>query len=117
MLLGAVFLVSGAAKLADRQWPASARAFGVAEPIARAVPPVELVLGAALVAGLGGPWPALVGAGLLVVFTIAIVLVLRRDGDAPACACFGGWSRRPVSGRTVLRNVALLVVALVALAA
>lgn len=112
-----MFLVSGVAKLSDRNWPASARAFGVPGPAARALPVVELVLGAVLVAGIGGPWPTLLGAVLLLAFTVAILVVLRREGDAPVCACFGGWSRRPVSGRTVARNVGLLVVAAFALAA
>ncbi|MEM9608280.1 MAG: MauE/DoxX family redox-associated membrane protein [Actinomycetota bacterium] len=117
IVLGGVFLLSGATKLVDRSWPESASAFGLPRLGALALPPVELVVGALIVVGIGGAGPVLVGAGLLVGFTAAILVLLARGGEAPACACFGAWSRRPISGRTVGRNVVLLAVAAVTLVA
>ncbi len=112
--LGLVFLVSGASKLAERTWPSSAAAFGVPRWAARLLPIVELVVGALLVPGLGGAWVVGVAAALLVAFTAVIVLRLLADGDRPVCACFGAWSTRPISWRTVARNAGLLALAVVA---
>lgn len=114
IVLGLVFLVSGATKLADRTWPSSAAAFGVPGWAARLLPMVELVVGALLVPGLGGAGVVGVAAALLVAFTAVIVVRLLADGDRPVCACFGAWSARPISWRTVARNVGLLALALVA---
>lgn len=115
IVLGGVFLVSGATKLVDRTWPDSAKAFGLPRVGARLLPPVELVLGALVVVDLGGSVPVVAAAALLVGFTVAIVVLLARDGEAPACACFGAWSRRPISVRTIGRNLGLLAVAVVVL--
>lgn len=114
VVLGLVFLVSGATKLVDRTWPRSAAAFGVPVWAARALPAVELTVGAGLVPGLGGAWLVAAAAALLLVFTVVIVVRLRSDGDRPVCACFGAWSARPISWRTVARNVGLLAVATLA---
>ncbi|MEM8902156.1 MAG: MauE/DoxX family redox-associated membrane protein [Actinomycetota bacterium] len=114
IVLGLVFLVSGATKLVDRDWPRSAAAFGVPAPMARLLPVVELALGAALVPGLGGTWAVVAAAGLLVAFTVVIAVRLVGGDDRPECACFGAWSSRPISWRTVGRNGGLLVIAGVA---
>lgn len=114
VVLGFVFLVSGAAKLADRTWPQSAAVFGVPARAARLLPVLELAVGAALVPGLGGAWVVGAAAALLVGFTAVIVARLVSDGDRPVCACFGAWSARPISWRTVARNVGLLGLAALA---
>ncbi|MDP9388675.1 MAG: DoxX family membrane protein, partial [Actinomycetota bacterium] len=54
--VGVVLLVAGAAKLRQPAWPATARAFGAPPWLVPALPWVEVVLGALLVAGVGLPW-------------------------------------------------------------
>jgi uncharacterized membrane protein YphA (DoxX/SURF4 family) len=97
-VVGLVLLVAGAAKLADRSHPLVAAA--------------EVVLGALLVTGLGDRWTAVPAAGLLAAFTV-VVWRRVRAGDREPCGCFGELSRRPPSTATVLRNVALLALAVV----
>lgn len=117
VLLGAVFLVSGASKVArGQQWPAEAARLGVPHSLTRVVPVVpwwEIVLGAALVAGGFGPWVAVAAAVTLIAFTVLLVGVLRR-GEHPPCSCFGAWSTAPVGWRHVARNGALLCLAVLA---
>ena len=79
-----------------RRGSAQARELGAPTPVATVLPGVELVVGALLVAGIGGAArrrssPSL----LLVVFSVAIARQLV-DGRHPPCACFGAWSQRPL---------------------
>jgi uncharacterized membrane protein YphA (DoxX/SURF4 family) len=112
--LGALFVLAGGSKLvAGSAWIAQARSMGAPHPIATTVPGVELVLGAALVTGLAMPLPALLAIGLLVAFSVLIARQLV-DGRHPPCACFGAWSTRPLSESHLVRNVVLIVVALIA---
>ena len=114
VVLGAVFVLAGAAKLAaGSTWIAQARQMGAPQPVATVVPGIEVLLGAALVAGLWTPVPALVAIGLLVVFSVTIARQLV-EGRHPPCACFGAWSTRPLGEGHLLRNGALIVVAGVA---
>jgi uncharacterized membrane protein YphA (DoxX/SURF4 family) len=96
LVVGVVLLVAGTAKLAGRSHPLVAGA--------------EVVLGALLVAGIGGRSPAAAAAALFAIFTVVVVRRLRA-GDPEPCGCFGELSRRPVSGATVVRNLALLALA------
>lgn len=114
VVLGLVFLASGASKLVAPTWPSTAAAFGLPPIGARLLPPAELGLGAAATVGLGTPWVTAVLVALLVVFTAGILLRMR-DPEPPPCACFGGWSSRPVGWRSVGRNLVLLAVGAVAL--
>lgn len=117
VVLGGVFLWSGVAKLARPEaWRAQATDFGAPALAVAALPWVETVLGAVLVAQLLRPWPAVVALGLLVAFTAALVARLAR-GRRPMCACFGGLSNRPISWWSVARNLALMAVAVVAIVA
>ena len=114
IFLGAVFVVAGASKLAaGSAWIAQARQMGASQPVATVVPGVELVLGATLVTGIAMPLPALAAIALLVAFSVVIARQLV-DGRHPPCACFGAWSTRPLSEVHLLRNAALIVVAIVA---
>jgi uncharacterized membrane protein YphA (DoxX/SURF4 family) len=114
VVLGAVFVVAGTAKLvAGSTWIAQARQMGAPQPVATVVPGLELLLGAALITGLLTPVPALVAIGLLVLFSVAIARQLV-DGRHPPCACFGSWSTRPLGEGHLVRNAALVVVALLA---
>jgi hypothetical protein len=111
--VGGTLLVSGAAKLFSSMWLAQARALGVPRPVARAVPPIEIALGALVAAGVARPWTAGGVVALLGVFTIILVVHLRR-GDRVPCACFGAWSARPVGPWSVARNAVLIALAVVA---
>ena len=101
ILVGVVLLVAGAAKLADRT-----------SDTPPAVPWLELLLGALLVTGVGGRWTAVPAATLLGAFTVVVVQRLRV-GDTAPCGCFGELSKKPVGYRTLLRNVVLVLLALV----
>jgi uncharacterized membrane protein YphA (DoxX/SURF4 family) len=114
VVLGAVFVLAGTAKLvAGSTWLAQARQMGAPQPVATVVPGIELLLGAALITGLLAPVPALVAIGLLVLFSVAIARQLV-DGRHPPCACFGSWSTRPLGEGHLVRNAALILVAVVA---
>jgi len=115
LALGLAFLWAGVAKLGDRRWPDAARAFGVPVAVAGTIAPLELVLGAALVT-LRTRVPAGIAALVLVGYTAILVRAVRSDAEAPACACFGGLTARPVSWRTVARNAVLLALAAAAMA-
>ena len=114
VLVGVAFLAAGVFKLADGPaWPKQAADMGVGRPLAMIVPWVELAVGAALVAQLVRPWPAVVALAILVVFTLVIARRLL-DGSRPPCACFGSRSNRPLGAVHVVRNVALMALAAVA---
>jgi uncharacterized membrane protein YphA (DoxX/SURF4 family) len=111
--VGLVFLVSGSLKLRDREWPQAAARFGTPRLLVPVVPWAEVVVGALLVAQVGGTWTAWTALVLLLGFTAAVVAQLAR-GNAVPCACFGSASTRPVDGVTVARNLALCALTLVA---
>lgn len=116
LVVGVMFVAAGGYKLADGPaWPRQAADLGVGRSLARVVPWFELALGAALIVGVFPPWPAVVAAGVLVVFTLFIVRRLL-DGSRPPCACFGSRSTRPLGLRHVVRNVGFLLVAVVGVA-
>lgn len=115
VVVGVTFVAAGVLKLADGPaWTRQAADLGVRRPVAVAVPWVEVVVGATLVAQVARPWPALAAVAMLVAFTVVVV---RRilDGSRPPCACFGSRSSRPLGPRQVVRNVGLLALAVVAL--
>jgi uncharacterized membrane protein YphA (DoxX/SURF4 family) len=117
VLLAAVFVRAGAAKLA-RPGPTASSfvALGVpaARATARAVPVVELLVAVALLTvPRAGAISALV---LLVPFTAVLARAVRRGSDTP-CNCFGSARAESVSAVDVVRNVLLGALALVATAA
>ncbi|SEB32312.1 Methylamine utilisation protein MauE [Amycolatopsis tolypomycina] len=93
--LAAVWLVSGAIKLADPgQTLIAVQAYQVLpgaleNVVALALPLVELVLGLALLAGLATRWAAAASLGLLVVLIAGIAQSWAR-GLSIDCGCFGG---------------------------
>ncbi len=114
VVLGAVLLVSGAAKLvAGPRWAAQAAELGSPAVAVAVVPWLELGLGALLVAGVWRTEVALAAALMLGAFTVLLVVRLAQ-GRRPPCACFGAWSARPVGPGAVVRNVVLIALALLA---
>jgi len=114
VVVGVVFVVAGAAKLASGlAWRTSARDLGVPDWLAAIVPWTELTVGALLAVGLFEPWPALVAIVMLIGFTGAIAARLRV-GERPVCACFGQWSASEIGPKHLLRNAVLIVLATVA---
>jgi uncharacterized membrane protein YphA (DoxX/SURF4 family) len=115
IVTGLLFVLAGASKLAiGPAWPEQARGFGAPRRIAVVVPWVELVIGAALVAQLARPAPALAAIALLVLFTVLITRHLLA-GRSPTCACFGAWSAKPVGPGHLVRNGVFLAIAVLAL--
>jgi len=115
--LGLVFVVAGVLKLVEGPaWLKQAADMEVSRSVAVVVPYIEIVVGVLLVAQLFRPWPAVVAIGMLLVFTVVIVRRIR-DGSRPPCACFGSKSKRPLGAYHVVRNLAFLALALVAVAA
>jgi hypothetical protein len=111
--LGAVFVWSAVAKRVEFDaWLLQAAEFGVPRRVAGALPWIELLLGACLIAQLWRPWPAVLAGVLLIVFSLAIATRLAQ-GRRPPCACFGA-SSRPISAWTLVRNACLLVLAVAA---
>ena len=112
LILGIVFLLSGALKLRDPAWIAAAREFGAPRFVAITIAPVEIFLGAMLLAGTASPWPSIASEIILAVFTVAMLRVMRRPvNQRPSCACFGRWTARPVGSSSVVRNLILLALA------
>ena len=110
---GAALVLAGATKLARPAWVRDAAALGVPAWVARPVPVIELVVGAGLAVGLARRPLAWVAVALFVAFTVVIARVLAA-GRRPVCACFGAWSRRPIGRGSLVRNVVLIALALVA---
>ena len=107
-IVGAVLAVAGAGKVTSwSQWRETARRQHVWSPIAVGIPPIELVLGAWLVAFEPSPIPLGMATCLLLVFTVFLIATIR-SGSAVPCACFGVRSTRPPRGRDMARNVALI---------
>ena len=116
--LGVLFAVSGLLKLADRRGFQSGLARYKILPArlvpfaSRVIPVVEVVIGGCLLVGLHSRLAAAAATVLLVVVTAGVVVNLRRGRLIP-CACFGTASTSPITIRTVVRNAALFVLALI----
>lgn len=116
LLLAAVLIVAGGAKLADL--PGSRRAaagLGVPERLAPTVgillPIAELAIGVALIRAATAWWGALGALALLAVFIVAIAFNLAR-GRTPDCHCFGQIHSAPAGPATIARNGGLAAIAL-----
>jgi uncharacterized membrane protein YphA (DoxX/SURF4 family) len=116
--LGALLLYAAATKVPDvaafaesvanyRLLPGS-----LVPAVSAAVIGVELVAGALLVVGRYTRAAALVASVLLVVFSAGVAQALLRGIDL-RCGCFGG--EEPATWLTVLRDLAMLAVALAVL--
>ncbi|HET9257870.1 MAG TPA: MauE/DoxX family redox-associated membrane protein [Pseudonocardiaceae bacterium] len=117
LLLCVVFGLSAWGKLTDRSGARTAVAeFGIPARyvgvVAWALPSLEVALAVGLLPGATAPWAGLAVLLLLGVFTAAVARLLRL-GRRPACSCFGSASEDPIGGATIVRNAALMAVAVV----
>lgn len=120
LVLAGVFAVAGIAKLADRGGTRKAVvSFGAPERVAGALsivlPLAELAVAGLLLPSSTAVYGALGALMLLALFSVAIAVSLAR-GRAPDCHCFGQLHSEPASWKTLVRNGALLALAVVALA-
>jgi peroxiredoxin/uncharacterized membrane protein YphA (DoxX/SURF4 family) len=115
VLLAAVFLVAGLAKLADRVGSRQALVgFGLppalSGPLGVLLPLAELAVAVALLPTETAGWGAVGALALLLTFSAAIAINLAR-GRRPACRCFGQLHSSPVGFATLARNGALAAMA------
>lgn len=104
VILAAIFVRAGAAKLARPQATAAGfAAVRVPAPalVGRLVPPAELALAATLLAA---PGPGGVAALVLLGAFTAVLARAVRAGLGEGCACFGAPRAEPVSSSDLLRN-------------
>src|SRR5512143_2751404 len=115
LVLAAVFLVAGFAKLADRDGAREAtRAFGAPDAIAGALSALliiaELAAGALLIPSATARLGAALAALLLLIFIAGISRSMLR-GEAPDCHCFGQLHSAPAGPKTLARNALLSALA------
>jgi len=116
LVLAAVFVVSGVAKLLDLPGSQQAmRSFGVPESLAKpagiALPVVEIVLAVLLLPHASAGWAALALLALLLVFIAGIAYNLAR-GRSFDCHCFGQMTTSKIGASTLVRNGVLAAIAL-----
>ena len=115
LILAAVFLVSGIAKLFDLQGSKSAmRSFGVPESATRAsailLPIAEIAIALLLLPVVTARWGALLALALLLLFIGGIAYNLSR-GRKFECHCFGQLTSSEIGPSTLIRNVVLAAIA------
>jgi peroxiredoxin len=115
LILAAVFLVSGIAKLFDLSGSQAAmRSFGVPESMTRAggilLPIVEIAIALLLLPVSTARWGALLALVLLVIYVAGVGYNLSR-GRTFECHCFGQLTTSEIGPSTLVRNVILAVVA------
>ena len=108
LLLAAVFLLAGAAKLIDPAgWRKALRDFSVpavlAQPLMLLLPLLELAVAAALIPASLAWYGARGALALLTAFMIAVGISMLR-GRKPDCHCFGQLHSAPVGRSTLIRN-------------
>jgi putative oxidoreductase len=81
-------------------------------PMAIVLPWVEIVAGLMLIVGFRTRAAALLVAGMMVIFTVAIVIALGKGLDM-SCGCFAsqGANEDPISWRTIVRDLGWLALA------
>src|SRR5216684_2235261 len=115
LLLAAVFIVAGFAKLADLPGSRQAlRDFGVpavlANPFGVLLPLAEIAVAVALIPSASAWWGALGALALLLLFVAGISYNLAC-GRTPDCHCFGQIHSSPAGWPTLIRNLLLAAVA------
>src|SRR5438477_12270300 len=115
VLLCAVFLVAGLAKLTDLAGLRQAmRDFGVRSKLADVfgvfLPLAELAVAVALIFPLTVSWGAVGALALLLIFVAGIGYNLAQ-GRTPDCHCFGQLHSAPAGWSTLIRNLVLAGIA------
>src|SRR5216683_2059774 len=115
LLLAAVFIVAGFAKLADLPGSRQAlRDFGVpavlVNPFGVLLPLAEIAVAVALIPSASAWWGALGALALLLLFVAGISYNLAR-GRTPDCHCFGQIHLSPAGWPTLIRNLLLAAIA------
>src|SRR5215467_13262690 len=115
LLLSAVFIVAGLAKLVDRRGSRQALIdFGVpgvlASPLGFLLPVAELVIAVMLLPLASVRYGAFAALLLLLLFIFGIAFNLAR-GRTPACHCFGQLSSMPAGWGTLIRNAFFAAIA------
>jgi hypothetical protein len=83
-------------------------------PVAQGLPPLEALLGVALIMGWGTPLPEVAAAALLSVFAVAMAINIARGRTQIDCGCFQSGSKQTLRWTLVARNAVLAVLAGVA---
>jgi hypothetical protein len=73
-------------------------------PVAYILPPLEAIIGVALLLGWASPWPEAAAAALLVLFAIAMGINLLRGRRNIDCGCFQSALKQSLSWTLVIRN-------------
>ena len=115
--LAAVFGVAGIAKIFDPDGAKKAFAdFGVPAPLVRPVafllPLFELAIAGTLLFAPSSWFGAIGASALLLVFTAGMLYQMAK-GNAPDCHCFGQIHSEPVGVSSIVRNLVMLVPALI----
>jgi uncharacterized membrane protein YphA (DoxX/SURF4 family) len=121
LVLAAVFVVAAVGKARDQAGTRhSLESFGIPRELAPAVavvlPIVEIAIAVALVPVATAWWAGVAALVLLVAFTAALTVGLLRGVEAD-CHCFGAVSSRPIGPATIARNLVLVALAVVLVAA
>jgi uncharacterized membrane protein YphA (DoxX/SURF4 family) len=85
---------------------------GLVNPLAIVLPWVELAAGLMLLLGFRTRAAALLVAGMMAIFTVAIAIAVAKGLDM-SCGCFAsqGSAEDPISWRTILRDLSWLLLA------
>ena len=113
VLVSLVFLTAAYGKL--RHWTAFQGVVanyrllpqGLVAPVAYALPPIEVLLGASLLLNLATPWPELSAAALLILFAVAMGVNLLRGRRNIDCGCFQSALKQTLNWTLVGRNVVM----------
>jgi len=113
--LGALFVIAGSLKIAHpADLAAAITAYRLGLPpqvvaaMAVALPPLEILLGVYLIAGLLLPLVSGVAVAILTLFTGIVASAVIRGLSAP-CGCFGPADNAPATWITVLRDLSFLL--------
>ncbi len=115
LLIAAVFMVAGFAKLADRKGSQQTLIdFGVPERSAKSfgviLPLFEITIAISLIPVTSVWWGAVLAFTLFLSFIIVISINLIK-GKTPECHCFGQLHSKPIGWSTLIRNIVLAAIA------
>ena len=119
---GLVFALAGAQKLLHRKLLSGVIAnyrllpTVLVAPAAILLPPVEVVLGLLLLAGVARPYAALAAVALLALFAAAMAVNILRGRTEIDCGCNQAFLRQPLRWTLVVRNLVLAALLLPSLA-